>query len=184
VTEAMTAAEVAAEARLGVLADYLEDSKERLERERKRQHRRRLVGGVIAGTALVATFIAGILAFQTDDQDTPSNPPVQGLNPPTRPVFYDIAGDDAPEFVQIGQWVLPVTSPSEDPWWVPFLPFLGVVLAALLTAGASVWSDRRRAELEDRISEIKAIVKASATVEPAQIRSGADKQAHGAALDP
>ncbi len=154
--------------------DYLADAKERLERERKRQHRRRLVGGIIAGTLLVATFIAGILTFQTDDD---RDPPASARPPGV--AVYDIAGDDAPEFVKIDGEILPVTAPSEDTWWVPFLPFLGVVLAALIAAGASLLSDRRRAELEDRISGIEAIVKASATTQPAQVTSGADKQAHG-----
>jgi hypothetical protein len=146
-------------------AKLMAERQERLERERKRRHRRRLVGGVIAGTLLVATFIAGILALQTDDQEPPSDLPA-GVD------GYDIDGDNAPDFVKIGGEVLPVTSSSKDAWWVPFLPFLGVVLAALLTAGASLWSDRRRADLQDQISEIEALVKGGPTAEPAQVTTG------------
>jgi hypothetical protein len=50
---------------------------------------------------------------------------------------------------------------------------------SLLTGGASLLSDRRRGELEDRMGRIEAIVKSSATAEPTRVASGADKQAHG-----
>jgi hypothetical protein len=152
---------------------HVATEKDRLERERTRRHRRRLVGGIIVGTLLVATFIAGILALQTDTPDRSIHP---GLEAPGV-VAYDIAGDDAPEFVKIDGQVFPVTSPSKESWWIPFLPFLGVVLAALLTAGASIWNDRKGVERADRLSDLEAIVKARATAQPAPVTSGTDKQA-------
>ena len=157
------------------LVHEVAEMSEYLQRAWKWRQRRRWAVAILVGILLVATFIAGLLAFQTEDDRNPDPPSAL----PSGVAVYDIAGDDVPEFVKIDGEILPVTSPSDDAWWVPFLPFLGVVLAALLTGGASLLSDRRRGELEDRMGRIEAIVKSSATAEPAQVTSGADKQAHG-----
>jgi hypothetical protein len=157
------------------LLQRVEALREAVRQTMKWRRRRQWTLAILAGILLVATFIAGVVASQSDDDRSPDAPTAL----PTGVAVYDIAGDDAPEFVKIDGEILPVTAPAEDAWWVPFLPFLGIVFAALVTAGASVWSDRRRAELEDRISGIESTLKASTTAQPAQDTNAADRQTHG-----
>ncbi len=156
------------------LLQRVEALREAVRQTMKWRRRRQWALAILGGVLLVATFIAGIVASQSDDDRSPDAPTAL----PPGVAVYDIAGDDAPEFVKIDGEILPVTAPAEDAWWVPFLPFLGVVFAALVTAGAGVWSDRRRAELEDRISDIESTLKASTTAQPAQDTNAADRT-HG-----
>jgi hypothetical protein len=104
---------------------------------------------IVAPIVLVITLVAGIRAVIDDDRE-PSTALPEGVE------VYDIIGDSAPEFAKIEDELLAVPLPSKEAWWVPFVPFFGTVIAALLAAGAVVWTGRGRHELEDRVAALEA----------------------------
>jgi hypothetical protein len=101
----------------------------------------------------IGTAVAGL--FFGDQEGGTSEPPPNRL--PAGVNVYDVDGDDRAEFASINGDVMAIESPSQDAWWVPFVPFFGVVLAAAISAAAVIsTSPRRQAEVERRLAALEA----------------------------
>ena len=70
-------------------------------------------------------------------------------------MFYDLTGDERPEYVAIGDEILPVIPPRVEAWWVPFVPFFATVLSAVIAAVAVIVAQRPHADIVRRLEALE-----------------------------
>ena len=88
---------------------------------------------------LVASLLAGLEAARDREAALDTAEPGRA---PEGVVFYDLTGDERPEYVAIGDEILPVIPPRVEAWWVPFVPFFATVLSAVIAAVAVIVAQR------------------------------------------
>jgi hypothetical protein len=130
-----------------------EDAAFREHQAKRREQRRR-------DRVLLAIFVGGFvvllvasLAYALRVDEPPSSEIVDRLPAGVR--LYNVAGDATPEFAKIDGELVPVTIPRQEGWWVPLVPFFGTVVAAVVGAGALIWTNRSSRDLGARVAALE-----------------------------
>lgn len=120
-----------------------------------RVRRRRGVAAALAAVLvvlLVVSLLAGLEAARDREAALDTAEPGRA---PEGVVFYDLTGDERPEYVAIGDEILPVIPPRVEAWWVPFVPFFATVLSAVIAAVAVIVAQRPHADIVRRLEALE-----------------------------